>query len=99
VKNAARAPKQGQTERTHIGPGNVNKGGSKAGKRPQIVGIIGRGSKRSNGEAPSRARQRKGKKEWEHDTEQYEQSIKGQGIVDECTVKAQGNRGREQRER
>jgi hypothetical protein len=47
----------------------------------------------------SRTGQRKGKKEREHDTEQYEQSIKAEGIVDECTVNAQENRGREQRER
>jgi hypothetical protein len=77
----------------------VKKGGSKTGKRPQKDAIICRSSNMSNGEATSRAKQRKGKKEGEHDTEQYEQSIKAEGIVDACTVKAQGNRGREQRER
>ena len=74
-------------------------GAARQGKDPQKDGTNGRGYNRSNGEALSRARQGKEKREREHNTEQYEQSIKGQGIIDECTVKAQGNRGREQRER
>jgi hypothetical protein len=66
------------------------KGAARQGIDPQKAGIVGRGSNRSNGDALSRTGQREEEKGSEYDRRQSEQSIKAEGIVDECTVKAQG---------